>query len=62
MEGNHPVKQKIVLTFGDDFGLAILGDEDGEMTQVSPNKIPNPVLCSRFESKAAFKAMVWLVR
>ena len=61
MEGDHAVEEQVVLPFGDDFGLASLGDEDRKLLQVSANEVPDSFLCTSFASKSFFKSPVRFV-
>ena len=44
MEGNHAVEEQEVLALGNDFSLTIFGNENRELLQVCPNKVPNALL------------------
>ena len=41
VEGHHAVEEQVVLTLGDDLGLAVLGDKDRKLLQVRADEVPD---------------------
>ena len=62
MKGHHAVEEQVVLAFGDDFGLTVLGNEYGKLLEVSADEIPGAIFCSGSQFEAVFQAAVRFVR
>ncbi len=61
MKGNHPVEEQVVLTLGDNLGLAVFGNKYRKLLQVSANEVPDAGFGTRFKLKAFLEAAVGFV-
>ena len=61
MEGHHAVKEKVVLSLGNDFCLTVVGNEHRELFQVGADEIPDAIFCSGGQFEPVFKAAVGFI-
>ncbi len=62
MECHHPVKKQVRLPLVDDLDAAVLQDEDGELTKVGADEIPNALLRLFLECEAFLQPTIWLIK
>ncbi|MBA7700700.1 hypothetical protein ES703_109423 [subsurface metagenome] len=61
MEGHHTIEEQVVLSLSNDLCLAVLGDEDRKLFEVSAGEVPNTFFGTGFEFEAVFKFSVGLI-
>ena len=61
MEGDHAIKQQVILPLGDDLCLAVLRDKHRKLFQMSADEVPYTFLHAGFQLEATFKATVGFV-